>query len=204
MSTTVEMKKEKTTDEQNEKYTALLETGQKLFFKFGTKRVSVEEICQKADVSKMTFYKYFKDKNDLTKIILQKIFDEAMQQYHKIMKEKISFTEKIEKIIKLKLEKSNEYGDVFLEELLETNEELKAFVQKKSLEAYNLNIDFFKKGQKEGVIRKNMKPEFFMLLIEDITEMLHNEKLKTIIPDVHERFEELLNYFFYGIANERS
>ncbi|MDH5720009.1 MAG: TetR/AcrR family transcriptional regulator [Spirochaetia bacterium] len=189
--------------EQNKKYNDILKTGQKLFFKFGTKRVSVEEICQKALVSKMTFYKYFKDKNDLTKVILQRIFDEAVIEYNQIMKDDIDFIKKIEKIIKLKLDKSAEYGDIFLDELLETNEELKNFVRQKSLEAYNLNIEFFKKGKSEGVIRKNMKPEFFMFLIEDITDMLHNEKLKKIIPDLHERFEELLNYFFYGIANDK-
>ena len=189
---------------KNEKFMAILQTGKELFFKFGTKRVSIEEICQKALVSKMTFYKYFKDKNDLTKFLLQQIFEEVKNEYTNLMKENIPFAEKIKKIIELKLEKSKQYEDIFLDEILETNEELKTFVHEKSIEAYNLNLDFFKRGQKEGYIRKNMRPEFFMFLIEDIREMLHNEKLKKIMPDVNDRFAELLNYFFYGISNDKA
>lgn len=191
-------------DLKNEKVMAILRNGKELFFKFGTKRVTIEEICQKSGVSKMTFYRNFKDKNHLTKIILNKIFEDAIDEYQKIMSENISFALKIKKIITLKIEKSNAYGDIFFNELIETNEELKNFIIQKSKEANELNMDFFKKGQKEGVIRKNMKPEFFMFLIDEITEVLNNEKLKKIIPDIHERFEELINYFFFGITNDRT
>lgn len=37
----------------------LIETAAQLFFKHGFKRVTVEEICRTAKVSKVTFYRYF-------------------------------------------------------------------------------------------------------------------------------------------------
>ncbi len=51
--------------ENNEKYKDILETGQELFWKFGFRRVTIEEICKEAGISKMTFYKYFSNKMDL-------------------------------------------------------------------------------------------------------------------------------------------
>ena len=41
-----------------------------LFWKFGIRKVSIEEICSKANVSKVTFYKYFENKIDLAIFIL--------------------------------------------------------------------------------------------------------------------------------------
>ncbi|RKY44359.1 MAG: TetR/AcrR family transcriptional regulator, partial [Candidatus Neomarinimicrobiota bacterium] len=35
----------------------IVETGKKLFYRYGIKKVSVEEICKEAGVSKATFYK---------------------------------------------------------------------------------------------------------------------------------------------------
>ena len=37
----------------------IVETATDLFMRYGVKRVTVEEICQTAKISKMTFYKYF-------------------------------------------------------------------------------------------------------------------------------------------------
>jgi AcrR family transcriptional regulator len=40
----------------------ITETAIRLFSQFGTKRVTIEEICRTAGVSKVTFYKHFKNK----------------------------------------------------------------------------------------------------------------------------------------------
>ena len=52
-------------------YQILFSTAKNLFFKFGLRRVSVEEICKKASVSKMTFYRNFNNKEHIAIIILK-------------------------------------------------------------------------------------------------------------------------------------
>ena len=47
----------------------IVRTGNLLFSKHGLRRVTVEEICREAGVSKMTFYKYFPNKLELFKHI---------------------------------------------------------------------------------------------------------------------------------------
>ena len=49
----------------NRKYDDIMSTGKDLFWKYGIRRVTVEEICEKSNVSKMTFYKYFPNKETL-------------------------------------------------------------------------------------------------------------------------------------------
>ena len=55
------MSKEKLSQKKQQ----LVETGKKLFLKHGVKRISIEEICRESEVSKVTFYKYFKNKQAL-------------------------------------------------------------------------------------------------------------------------------------------
>jgi AcrR family transcriptional regulator len=49
----------------NKKFQSTVNKAKELFWKYGIKKVSIEEICAEAPVSKMTFYKFFKNKNDL-------------------------------------------------------------------------------------------------------------------------------------------
>jgi hypothetical protein len=39
---------------------------------------------------------------------------------------------------------------------------------------------------------------FYLYLIEHIADMMNDEELRAIFPDPHDRFEELLNFFFFG------
>ena len=55
---------------ENPKRKKILDTAHELFWKHGLKRVSIEEICAVAGVSKMTFYKHFANKTALVKYIL--------------------------------------------------------------------------------------------------------------------------------------
>jgi len=61
----------------NIKYQAIFKTGKVLFWKHGIKRVTIEEICTEADVSKMTFYKFFPNKIELAKKLIQQILGKS-------------------------------------------------------------------------------------------------------------------------------
>ncbi len=55
------------------KFVQIVEIASELFRKYGVKRVTVEEICTTAQISKMTFYKYFANKKELADYIIFKI-----------------------------------------------------------------------------------------------------------------------------------
>ena len=91
----------------------LIHTAKDLFFKYGIKRVTVEEICQEASVSKMTFYKHFKNKNELVKTMIIQMTDEAMEKYRKLMDSNIPFEEKVRETIHMKLEGTDQMSQEF-------------------------------------------------------------------------------------------
>ena len=70
---------------ENKKYKSLLETGKKLFWKHGFRRVTIDEICHEAGVSKMTFYKWFDNKTGFAKTIFSNEVQRAIIEFRKIM-----------------------------------------------------------------------------------------------------------------------
>ena len=62
----------------NPKQKQILETSKELFWKFGFKRVTIEEICKEAGVSKMTFYKYYPNKIELVKGLMKRVLSESL------------------------------------------------------------------------------------------------------------------------------
>ncbi len=79
-------------DIHNLKCQALLSAAKDLFWKHGIKRISVKEICVHAGVSKMTFYRFFDNKLDVVKTILDLIIEESTTEYNEIMAMDISFS----------------------------------------------------------------------------------------------------------------
>ncbi|MCJ7680605.1 MAG: TetR/AcrR family transcriptional regulator, partial [Candidatus Aminicenantes bacterium] len=90
----------------SKKYQLLIEAARDLFMRYGIKRVSVEEICTTAGVSKMTFYKHFSNKIELALFILNQRFEDGVLRYKSIMNRDVPFSEKAGEILKMKLELS--------------------------------------------------------------------------------------------------
>jgi AcrR family transcriptional regulator len=185
----------------NKKYQDLLNTARDLFFKHGTKRVTIEEICEKADVSKMTFYKFFRNKNELATRVLSELNVRILKEQDDIMNRPIPFIDKIKGIINHLIKTSEELEDIFLDEMWGANEDFILFFSTLKQGSYQLISNFIMQGQREGVIRKTLKPEVILYLMEIFQEMLNSERMKTIAPDPHERLDMILNLTFYGIID---
>jgi len=187
------------TEAENKKYRQIMESGQRLILKHGIKRITVEEICRSADVSKMTFYKYFKNKDDLATAVLNELFDEGNELYNEIMSRDITYREKVKAIFNLKLEKSEEYGDSFLQEIYTTEGSFKDLLMERMEESMEMTMDLFHQGQEAGEIDRDMSPEFFIYISQQAQEMLRSEQLRQMIPDTKKRLDSLTRFYFYGL-----
>jgi len=188
----------------NRSHQSILTVAKTLFWKYGIKRVSVEEICKEAGVSKMTFYRLFTNKADVARAILVGVMNESMERYHGIMQQEIPFTDKINQLIKLKYEGTLEMSKDFFSEVYQTDEmnlrELLVEYQNKGLEAFMADL---KKAQEQGWIKADIKPEFILYILNKIYEMLLDKNLLSIYASTHEAIMELTNFFFYGIIQNK-
>lgn len=185
---------------ENQKLAQVIQTSRDLFWKYGIRRVTIEEICREAGVSKMTFYKYFKNKIELVKVIIAKITSEAMEKYKAIMDQNIPFTEKISRSIQLKMEQTSEMSHEFFDDyLLHADPELKEFLNKKVRESFALIYNDYMEAQKNGEIRQDLKPEFIMYFLNKMMEMVQDDQLESHYSNPQDLIMEITNFFFYGI-----
>ncbi len=184
----------------SKKYLDLLSTGKELFKRFGIKRVTVEEICSEAGVSKMTFYKYFNNKDQLALAIFKPIIEKKTKEFTDLMDSNISFSMKVEQTIMMKMEEGENLSKEFLSEVYSGDSpELLAYLDKKTKENLELMENYYRKAQEKGDLRKDMKIEFLMYFIDHLFVMISDEKLSGMYDTGGELIYEMINFFFYGI-----
>jgi AcrR family transcriptional regulator len=177
----------------------ILTTAEDLFQRFGFKRITIEEICEKANVSKMTFYKYFSNKNELIKRIMNDWLDRVVKTFNEVELMNIPFTEKIRILIRLKEETSSKFSKEFMLEYMNPDSD----TQKISKEFYergiNIFIEIIKTSQLKGEVRKDIKPEFLYVVLNKIVELAKDQELVSLYPRISDFSMELNNFIYFGL-----
>ncbi len=191
-------------NKDNPKYSALVKTARELFWKHGFKRISVQEICTTSGVSKMTFYKFFPNKIELAKHVFTNEIENSIIRFNRLIDEDISVHEKIEKMILLKAEGTNNISKEFLQDFyLGSEPELKSFVEEKTKEAWDGLLATWKKAQQAGIFRNDLKPEFLVQVSFGLVELMKDERLTTLYSSPQELILELTRFIAYGITPGR-
>ncbi len=171
----------------------------KLFKQFGFKKVTVEEICQAAGASKMTFYKYFPNKNELIKHLWQIMIDDSMAKLDELGQMNTPFTEKVNLILKMKEEATTNMGNQYVRDYLEIVPELQDFYKRIFTEVMQKFMVIINNAQDKGEIRKSLRPEFFLAVVNMMMELAKNEQLAAIYENYTEFALEVNNYLYYGM-----
>ena len=178
----------------------ILTAGETLFKKHGQKRVTIEEICRTAGVSKMTFYKYFPNKVELAKKILSRLAETQLAAFRELMSREIPFEEKIRESIRTKLEASRSFGNEWPREILENpGSEIGLFVQRMSGEIARAIREEYEKAQKKGDIRADIRMDFILYFLDHTQQLLRDERLLSMYGSIESLTAELMNFFFWGI-----
>lgn len=181
----------------------ILVAARDLFWKYGVKRVTTEEICGVAKVSKMTFYKYFPNKLELAKQLLSEITDSSIRKFNQIVASNVPFSEKLEGIFLMKIEAVNNISKEFLNDIyLNPELGLLTFLNEKTAEVRTEIESFYKNAQSQGHIRKDVNIDFVMEYSAQMVHLLEKESLMSQYKTSADFILEIMNLLFYGIVNK--
>ncbi|MFZ1807292.1 MAG: TetR/AcrR family transcriptional regulator [Cyclobacteriaceae bacterium] len=181
---------------------SILISAKTLFWKHGIKRVTVEDICQHAAVSKMTFYRHFQNKHEVANRVIIEVFEHGLQEYRNIMQLQAPFSEKVEKLLVLKRRETLNLSEEFLRDIYQTDQpDLKNRLEKYGKVMRNELMDDFKRAQENGWIRKDIKLEFILYMLDQMDKIIQDKSLLSIYNNVQESSMELTKFFFYGILS---
>ena len=182
------------------KYQDIFKTGKELFWKYGIKRVTVEEICREAGVSKMTFYKFFPNKIEFAKIILEVEIGESLRKFEKVVHGGISFPEKVKQMLILKLEGTKDISIEFISDVYKNPDMgLLQVIEKQKQKSFGLFVDFLTDSQKNGLIRKDIKIDFILYYLNQILQMFDDKQLVSKYDHSQDLIMESMNFLFYGV-----
>ncbi len=189
----------------NKKEEAILRAGRELFWKYGFRKVTVDEICKAAGVSKMTFYRYFNDKATLAKKIFDNEVEKSMEQFRTIMQSGISVPEKMKHILLMKSESVKNISSDFIRDFYSDNESgLKAHIEQKTASSWETILDVYRQAQQRGEFRKDMKPELLLYIARKITDLFNDPYLTGLCGGPAGVVMELARLFTFGITPDPS
>ena len=186
---------------RSKKQQQLLNTSKELFWKHGISRVTVTEICEKAGVSKMTFYRLFENKTELAKELLLELGEQGLRQFQEVRQEELPFPEKIRKMIALKQENTGLISEELIQDIYQ-NEELGLM---KFLEGHAQRVvaefqDFIEEAQRKGEVSSTIKPAFMLFFLNQIQRWLADPNVTQLFDDPQDMIMEVTNLFFYGVT----
>ena len=175
----------------------IVDAARKLFYKFGFKKVSMDEIAREAGVTKKTVYTYFSSKEELFKYFNQEELDNMKKLVEDIEKEDLDFFEAVHQIIFQLIKYKNKRQ--FFKLMTNEAEVLKSSIASKTLNLIDEQIqsyiyDIVKNAMDKGYIKKE-NPEVVTFLVykmyialmfdwSETREKLDEEEIAKTILDI--------------------
>lgn len=181
----------------------ILNKARDLFFTYGIKSVSMDELASTLGISKRTIYENFKDKEDILASLLIKIRDERNEVFKEFLDKEYNVVEIFIKVIELhtQLPVSNEkfFLDIYkyypkIARMMQIN------MERDSL----LLQEFLQKGISQGYIREELNVKIAAFLVEESTytyiRAIYMEKAPF---SFNELFYTMMINFVRGISTEK-
>ena len=185
--------KKTTNTKRVKKKKQIIHAAETLFNRYGSKRVTVEEICRQARVSKMTFYKHFANKVTLVRHIRDVYVEEGFQRFDDINALDIPFAQKIDHMTRWKVEFGTRINAEFIREMVSIDtvvEDVKARFLENLADA-----------RKKGEIREDIDPEFLWMVTEKLSELVKDGTWKEVFTDFSQYQYQARTLIFYGLLS---
>ncbi len=178
------------------------QTANELFMKHGFKKVTVDEICRKAKVSRKTYYTYFENKNALVLSILEKMTSKMIGAYKDLINnESISFSEKIRELLKMKFEANADFSMEFVSDFFHPDAgELLVFFQNLVNESFRITKDFFVAAQQKGEMNLALNIDFVLWNMQKQMEICSTPEALAMFDDAQSMTRQLSELLIYGIV----
>jgi AcrR family transcriptional regulator len=172
----------------------IVSTAKELFMKHGVRRITINEICQKAGVSKVTFYRYFTNKQELAMLIRDSLMQEGFSRFDEISGREIRFAEKIDLMTEWRREFFSGMSADFIEDVF-SMEDMKEKFRDRLLHV-------IRSAQQKGDIRKEISPELVWLVTEKMNELVTEGQWKSAVKDYGEYQGQMRLMFYHGLLTK--
>lgn len=183
----------------------LLSTARELLSRYGLARVTVDQICQHAETSRVTFYKHFDNKEALVLVLLEEQVKHGAKVFDMLEDPTLCFSEKVERLIEFKIAQTEQFAEGFLHELMVSPSPGIAAFMAEQMQLHRAQMTkFFEQARQSGEIREDISMELLWYLLEQGQKMFSDPALHKLFPNDEQRQKSMMQFFFYGIGQNKS
>ena len=181
----------------------ILKTAGELFFKFGIRSVSIDDICNELHISKKTFYTVFKQKDELVVEMLNAMHQKKEKDYQSVLDSSVNvldlLMQSFKKLRHHSVEKHLAFGydlEKFYPELWHERQ-----IMLKEMDLKYM-VQMLRTGIEQGMYREDLNIEATSLLLANLIPNILKE-LMQVSMNTAQRVDFVLDMLVRMICNEK-
>lgn len=176
-----------------------------LFGVYGFKKVSVNDIANKAGVSPVTIYNHFRSKDDLVRYVVKTQFDDMVKKYREIIYGEGNFPDKLGAIVFDKSKIAGQFQGELAQTLFQEEPEMQQYVESMwQGDAVAMTLDLLEQGRDEGYVNAQTSQEVLMMYLKVVSDgFAANPELTAEIARNPESIRELNQILLYGMLGSK-
>lgn len=176
-----------------------------LFLKHGFKKVTIDEICKKAHVSRKTYYTFYENKIALVLFVVDDISSETIRKFKTVINGEGAFAEKMEQSLKLKYQFSKTITMEFVADFFDPGAaEILDYWQKMMHESMSILMEFLKEGQRTGDMNPDLNLDYVMWYFQKLSEIIRSPEISAMFSNPEEMAKQVSKTMIYGIMPIRA
>jgi AcrR family transcriptional regulator len=181
----------------------ILKKAEDLFFVYGIKSVSMNELATSLGISKRTIYENFKDKEDILTSLMIKLRDDRNLAFQEYLSDDYNVVEVFLKVIEIQSQMP-ECNAKFFQDIYKYYPKVAALIHK-NMEENNIFLqEFLQKGINQGYIREDLNIKIAAFLVEESTHTyLRASYIEKPPFSFNELFKTMMINFVRGISTEK-
>ncbi len=180
------------------------EKARQLFFSYGLKSVSMEDIAKQSGISKRTIYEFFDDKH----AIVYAVVDELIRSHEQLLKTaQLTVHDAIDEVLKQDAGFSmvcKGLRPAFFYELENFFPDIWEEVEQYKLKIYKAIIDNLRKGQEQGLYRENIDRKLISdLRLHQLVNVMKPALLTSFDLSVKQLADQFTVLYLHAISTEK-
>ncbi len=176
-----------------------------IFLQSGFSKISMDEIAVSLGMSKKTIYKYFSNKEELVKTVMETFWNESLSQIDSVMKEDgVDSLLRLIKFLELAGDRASKIHKTYMEDLIKYFPDYwRGFDERRRSMLKTVVGKIMSDGKKEGVIRNEVDEDFFILVFQSVIASIANPEVMAKIPySLHQVFKNIVEILFMGVLTK--
>lgn len=182
------------------KQEALVAAARVLFLRHGIRKTRVEAICADARVSKRTYYRYYRDKDEIAVDVLRELTAAARGRLEVILDRSGPIEETVRSLLEAKTELASATSAAFYREALDDSTAAGRFVLEARREWDERVRHFYTEAQARGEIRDDVDVDLLMAILFRWRDMAGDPDLLRLAPSSTVLVEAVMSLAFYGLV----